>query len=85
MGEIIRIREQYEMTRKRILVKYRNCTHQEHRVKLANDLNHLDERWSAVLRHSGRILCNADRPSARSRRKSASVFWRRPKGRWLSE
>lgn len=84
MGEVIKMREQYEVLRYRMLRKYSNCDQAEYRVKLANDLSRLAKRWGAIVRHSGLSLCQRNEDPAASPCGSDRPTSGRRRGKWSS-
>ena len=85
MGEVIKLLEQYEIRKKRALLKYRNCDEAGHRVKLANDLSRLAARWSSVVRHCGLSLSyEKNENSAIDSKPTASKDQQR-RGKWRTQ
>jgi len=73
MGDVIRMRDRYEVLRTRTLRKFKDCDYPGYKIKLANELSHLAERWSGVVRHSGVSLFRWDEKDSRAQTSSRRV------------
>lgn len=84
MGDVIKMRDKYEALRTLTLHKFKNCDLPEYKIKLANDLSHLAERWSGIVRCSGLDLCRRYESDAETQTSSRKAPSARRWGKWIS-